>query len=228
MSLAPVPPTTPLPHNSPFLLLFFPAYTAQVKSRAQPGPAPHSLPRLSPPPCAPPPAPRPLLPSRLLPSLAAPRLPLGTLRPGLSPECAPSRSASLPSAPAQTAGGGTVAAALQIQPLTAAGQKGPPQEQNQPRFRRVPQDPPTPGSTGRGLLPPTSPCVPPPPSFRDPSRVPVTFARCISKEERKSLSSVSKRSLKEPGSAAAVPDVFTLALPLSVREEGNYVSFRFR
>ncbi|XP_019510307.1 PREDICTED: ankyrin repeat, SAM and basic leucine zipper domain-containing protein 1 [Hipposideros armiger] len=39
-------------------------------------------------------------------------------------------------------------------------------------------------------------------------------------------SPVSKRSLGEPGSSAAVAEVFTLALPLSVREEGSFVSFR--
>lgn len=98
-----------------------------------------------------------------------------------------------------------------------SGQQEPPQEQNRPPPPSpILQDPPT---RDAGSPQPTSPCVPPPPCFRDPSRIPVTFARCILKEERKSVSPVSKCSLGEPASSAAAPAVFTLALPLSVREE---------
>lgn len=119
-------PQHPSPIHLPFPLALFPASTAQVKSPALPGAAPHSLPRLSPPPCAPPPAPGPLPPSRLLPSLS------GLAARPFSLACAPSRSASLPSVPAQTAGGGTVAAALQVQPPTLEDRGGPGRSRSSP------------------------------------------------------------------------------------------------
>lgn len=64
-------------------------------------------------------------------------------------------------------------------------------------------------------------------SFRgiDPSRVRVTFARCLLKGERKDVSPVSNCSLGELQSSTAASDVFALALPLRVRGKNQACSF---
>lgn len=85
MSFASNSPHHPYPTHLPFPLTPFPASTAQVKSRALPGPAPQLSQRLSPPPPHSRPQPdRSFLLASFLP-LAAPRLLLRILTPSLPP-----------------------------------------------------------------------------------------------------------------------------------------------
>lgn len=221
MSLAPAPPSTPLPYTSPFLLLFSPPPRPRLKaghclvrphirSRDSLHPPAHRLPH----------------PDRSFLLASGPPSRDSTARP-FSLARAPSRSASLPSAPAQTAGGATVAAALRVQPPTLEDTRGPggsrasPAPAAPPRTRlgQAPRDAGSRRRLPRALLLPLSEL---------PAGFLLRLQGCTSNEERKYLSPASKRSLGEPGSSVAVPDVFALALALRVRKEGRFVSFRLR